>query len=203
MYESLLILLFRQYYAVKIAADEIAENDACIYSKYLQSVEFPERNRHAEIIECIRHAVGEAAYDEERHTEEKRQVLLLAGKLYCCGHDESASYAKKSAIERSGADAAFKDPLSRGLDLERSHSRKKRSYEAAYDVSEEDQEKLADLPFVDESGCTCIKFQFIAHYGQESEREEDGTCKGSISLSLNACSQETEASGSDSDTGEY
>ena len=141
MYESLLILLFRQYYAIKIAADEIAENDACIYSKYLQSVEFPERNRHAEIIECIRHAVGEAAYDEERHTEEKRQVLLLAGKLYCCGHDES--------------------------------------------------------------GCTCIKFQFITHYGQESEREEDGTCKGSISLSLNACSQETEASGSDSDTGEY
>ena len=75
-------MLFRQYYAVKIAADEIAENDACIYSKYLQSVEFPERNRHAEIIECIRHAVGEAAYDEERHSEQQRKIILFTCKSY-------------------------------------------------------------------------------------------------------------------------
>ena len=203
MSEPLLVLFFGKDYAIKIAADKIAKNYACIYSEYLKNMEFPERKRHAEVIKSICHTVGEAAYDEERHTEEKRQVLLLAGKMYSCGHDESASYAKKPAIERSGTDAAFKDPLSRSLNLKRCHSRKKRSYEAAYDISEEDQEKLADLPFVDESGCTCIKFQFITHYGQESEREEDGTCKGSISLSLNACSQETEASGSDSDTRKY
>ena len=198
-----LLLVFGKDDTIEIAADEVAENNTCIHSDDLNGMNLPESERNAEVIEGIGHAVGEAAYDEERHTEEKRQVLLLAGKLYCCGHDESASYAKKSATDGSGTKTKLEDPLSGCLNFQWSHACKKRSYEAAYDVSGEDQEKLADLPFVDESGCTCIKFQFIAHYGQKSEREEDGTCKGSVSLSLNACSQETEASGSDSDTGEY
>ena len=203
MSEPLLVLFFGKDYAIKIAADKIAKNYACIYSEYLKNMEFPERKRHAEVIKSICHTVGEAAYDEERHTEEKRQVLLLAGKMYSCGHDESTSYTQKSAIERSGTDAAFKDPLSRSLNLERCNSSKKRCHEATYDVSEEDHEKLADLTFVDESGSTCIKFQLITHYGQKSEREEDGTGKRSIRLRLNASRKEAEAGCSDSDTRKY
>ena len=82
MSEPLLVLFFGKDYAIKIAADKIAKNYACIYSEYLKNVEFPERNRHAEIIECIRNAVGEATYNEKWDPEQEWKILFLAGELH-------------------------------------------------------------------------------------------------------------------------
>ena len=42
----------------------------------------PECKRNTEVEECISNAVREAAYDEERNTEQKRKVLLITGELY-------------------------------------------------------------------------------------------------------------------------
>ena len=62
---------------------------------------------------------------------------------------------------------------------------------------------MSDFAFVNESGCTCIKFQLITDYGKKSEREEYSTGKRAICLRLNACSKKTETGGSDCDTGKY
>ena len=166
-------------------------------------MELPESERNAKVIEGVGHAVGEAADDEERHTEKERKILLLAGKLNGCGHYEAASYAKKSATDGSGTETKLKDSLSGRLYFQRSHTCKKRSYEASYDVSEKNHEQLSDFPFVDESGRTGIKFKLIADYGKESEREEHCSGKRAIGLRLNSSCQEAESGCSDSDAGKY
>ena len=43
----------------------------------------PESSRDAEIVECVCNAVGEAAYNEQRNTEQQRQILFLASEQYC------------------------------------------------------------------------------------------------------------------------
>jgi hypothetical protein len=166
-------------------------------------MKLPERERDTEIVESVSHAVGEAADDEERHTEKKRKILLLAGKLNGCGHYEAASYAQKSATDGSGTKTKLEDPLSGRLYFQWSHASKKGSNEASYDISEKDHEQLPNLAFVNESGCTCIKFQFITYYGKESEREEHCSGKRAIGLRLNSGRKETETGCSDSDAGKY
>ena len=198
-----LILVFGKDDTIEIAADEVADNDTCIYSDDLNGMNLPESERNAEVIEGIGHAVGEAAYDEERHTEKEREVLLLAGKLNGCGHYEAASYTQKSATDGSGTKAKLEDPLSGCLNFQWSHACKKRSYEASYDVSEKDHEQLSYLAFVNESGCTCIKFQPISHDSEKSEGEEHCTDKASILVCLDTCCQKTESRSSDADSGEY
>jgi hypothetical protein len=166
-------------------------------------MELPESEWNAKVIEGVGHAVGKAADDEERHTEKERKILLLAGKLNGCGHYEAASYAQKSATDGSCTKAKLEDPLSGRLYFQWSHACKKRSNEASYDVSEKNHEQLPNLAFVNESGCTCIKFQFITYYGKESVREEHCSGKRAIGLRLNSGCQEAESGCSDSDAGKY
>ena len=198
-----LILVFRKDDPIEVAADEVAEYDTCIHADDLKSMELPESERDAKVIEGIGHAVGEAADDEERNTEQEREILLLTGELNGCSHNETASYAQKAATDSSGTKAKLEDSLSGRLDLERRHAGKERSDKTSYDVSEKDHEQLSDFPFVYESCCTGIKFQSVAHYSKESEREQNCTGKGAISLRLNACSKKTESGGSDCDAGKY
>lgn len=58
------ILVLRQYDAVKIASDQISQNEAHIESDYSPEMCFDEGKRHAEEVEGIRHAVRKSAYDE-------------------------------------------------------------------------------------------------------------------------------------------
>jgi hypothetical protein len=163
----------------------------------------PESERNAKVIEGVGHAVGEAADDEERHTEKERKILLLAGKLNGCGHYEAAPYTQKPATDGSGTKTKLEDPLSGRLYFQWSHACKKGSNEASYDVTEKDHEQLSYLAFVNEPGRTCIKFQFIADYGKESEREEHSSGKRAIGLRLNSGRKEAETGCSDSDAGKY
>ena len=113
------ILILCQYYSVQIAAYEISENYADIYAKNLKEMSLYECKRNTEEIEGICHAVRKSAYNEERDSENKRQILVLTGKLHGCGHDESATYGKKSAFECACSDSELKDLLSRLLNGKR------------------------------------------------------------------------------------
>ena len=199
----LLILFLGQDDAVKVASNKIAKYYAYIYAKYFRCMCLPERNRHAEVIERVCHAVGKAADDEERNSEQKREILLFTCELHRGSHDESASYSQKSAPERPCTETKLKDFLSGSLDLERSHSRQKRSDEASYYITGKNHEQLPYLTFIDEASGSCIKLQFISDNGQEAERKENGTGKRTIRLSLDTGSKEAESGCSDGDTGKY
>ena len=158
---------------------------------------------NAQEIEDIGDTMWETTYDEKRDSKKKRKILALSSELNACGHYEAASYAQKSATDGSGTKTKLADPLSGRLYFQWSHACKKGSYEASYDVSEKDHEQLSYLAFVNEPGRTCIKFQSIADYGKESEREEHCSGKRAIGLRLNSGCQEAESGCSDSDAGKY
>ena len=166
-------------------------------------MKLPERERDTEIVESVSHAVGEAADDEERHTEQKRKVLFLTGELNGCGHDEAATDTEKSAADGSRADTALKDFLSGSLNLKRSHAGKKRSDEAADDVTQKNHEKLSDFPFIDEARGTCIEFQLITDYSKKAEGEKDCSGKETICFRLDASGKEAETGCPDSYAGKY
>ena len=65
-----------------VSAYEVAKDYTYVNRKNLKKMQFPECKRNAEVEECISYAVCEAAYDEQRNTEQERKVLLVAGELY-------------------------------------------------------------------------------------------------------------------------
>lgn len=106
------ILRFFEDNPVKIASDEIAEDYADIYRKYLKCMGLPERERSGEVIEGVGNAMGEAADDEERDPEKKRKIVLLPGEGHCSGHEQAAANAEEAAVQGSCTQAHFKDVLS-------------------------------------------------------------------------------------------
>ena len=101
----------------KITADEIAENDAEIDSQNFKPMSLEESHRYCKIIECIGNAVGESADDEQRHAEQERQIILLAGECHGRGHYEPAAYAEKAAPERTVLKPYFKNLLRGSLKI--------------------------------------------------------------------------------------
>ena len=173
----LFILAFCQNDAVEVAADEIAKDDADIDRQDGRSVGFPEVERHAEVVECICHAVGESTDNEERHAQKERQILFLTGELHGGGHDEATADTEESTFQSSGAESEFEDILSGILDGERSHAGQKGGQKAADDIAQEDKEKSSDLVFLYESGCSGIESELISYHCQEAEGEEDRSDK--------------------------
>ena len=53
----------------------------------------------------------ETAYDEQRDTEQERQILFLTGESYGGRHDESASYTEKAAFKRTCTESQFQNLL--------------------------------------------------------------------------------------------
>ena len=113
------ILCFFKYDSVKIAANQVAKHCADVDAEDFKRVKFPECERSREVVEGVSHAVGEAADDEERHTEKERKILLLTGELNGCGHYEAASDGKKATSERSCTKSQLHNLLGRSLDIHR------------------------------------------------------------------------------------
>ena len=65
--DLILKLIFSQDDAVEVAADKVTKDDADIHTEYLEGMCLQECYRHCAIVEGVGHAVGEAAYDEERN----------------------------------------------------------------------------------------------------------------------------------------
>jgi ribosomal protein L15 len=101
------ILCFFKYDSVKIAANQVAKHCADVDAEDFKRVKFPECERGRQVVEGVSHAVGEAAYDEERHREEQRKKVLLFGKCHCSGHKKAAAYSEsaKAKIEAAGGKA--------------------------------------------------------------------------------------------------
>ena len=172
----ILVLILGEDDAVEIASDKVADDDAQIYGNDLWSIGFPEIERDAKIIECISHTVGESADYEERDTEHQGHILFLTSKLHCRSHNESAAYAEETAAESTGTESELENVLGSVLDLHRSDTSQKRSTEAAYNISEENQEKGSHLVLLDESRRSGIKSEFISDHSKKSEREEHRSC---------------------------
>lgn len=112
-----LVLILSQNNAVKIAADEVAKDDAAVDAEDFPEMEFPERKRHAAVVEGVGNAVGEATDDEERNCEEERKEVLLACKTDGSGHHHTAADSEEAAAEGTNAKTELKDSLSCALDI--------------------------------------------------------------------------------------
>ena len=196
-----LVLIFGKDDSVEVTAYEVTEDYADIDAEYLEKMGLDECNRNAEEVEHICDAVREAAYDEERHTEQKRKVLSLSCKMYGCGHYETASYRKKTAFQGTRTKTKLHDLLGSSLNIHRRHPGKKSDTKTSDDVAEKNPEKIPYLILIDETRSTGIKFQLISDNCQQSEGEKHGTDKRSI-RSLKAGSQISEACSTDAHTGE-
>ena len=160
----LFILILCKDDAVEIASDEVSEDDADIDCQDVKCICHPEIDRHAQVVEGISDAVGEAADNEERNSEKKGQILLLTRELYGCGHNESATDTEKAATDGSGTESELKDLLSGFLNGHWSDTGQKRCYETAEDISQQNQEEGSDFVLPYESGCTGVKAQLIAYH---------------------------------------
>ena len=103
-------------------------------------MKLPECERGREVVEGVSHAVGEAAYDEERHREQQRKKVLLFGKCHCSGHKKAAADSEDSAAEGTRTQAQLNDILSGRLDVHRRDAREKCRQEASKDVSKKNEE---------------------------------------------------------------
>ena len=112
--------------AVEVATDEVAEHDGYVKAEDIAEVGKKEFGGDGEVIEGVCHAVGKAADDEERHTEEGGEHIALARKGYGGGHNESATDGKQSATERADSEATFKHTLCRFLQGVLRNSRQER-----------------------------------------------------------------------------
>lgn len=113
------ILLTGKYNPIQIATYKVSRYNAQINGNDLHEMCFPERERHTEIIEDIRNAMGKSAHYEQWNAEQKRKELFPTREMYSCRHNESAAYPKKTALERTGTDPRLKDSLSGRLDSKR------------------------------------------------------------------------------------
>ena len=114
-----------QDYAVKVATYQISQ-----YKADIKPYDCPEMSLYkckwdTQEIKGICDTVRKAAHYEKRHTEQKRQILSLTGKLYCCSHYEAAAYGKESAPEGTISHPDFQNLLRSRLNIQRRHSGKK------------------------------------------------------------------------------
>ena len=112
-------MIFSQDDAIEIAADQVTQHDADIDAEDLEGMRLQEGRRHRAIVEGVGHAVGEAAYDEERNREQEREHVALAGECHSCCHEQTAWDAEEAASEGSGLESEFKDLLRCCLDIHR------------------------------------------------------------------------------------
>ena len=118
-----LVLILGQHNTVKVAADKVAKDDAAVDAENFPQVEFPERKRHAAVVEGVCNTVGEAAHDEERNCEEERKEVLLAGETDCCGHHDTAADSEEAAAESADTETELEDLLGSSLDVHRADAR--------------------------------------------------------------------------------
>ena len=140
--------------------------------------------RNAEVIEGVGHAVSEAANDEERNCKKEGQIMLLPCECHSCGHKETARDAEETAAYCPCVKPELKNSLSRTLDVHRRDSCHESEAEAAEDVPQKDEEKLADFILVYESCCTGIELQLISDNSKKAEGEEHRSDKGAVNLRL-------------------
>ena len=170
--DLILILIFSQDDAVEVAADKVTQHDAYIDAEDLKGVGLEEGYRHCAIVESVCHAVGEAAYYEERNRKQERKHVAFAGECHRCGHEEAAWDAEEATSEGPGIESELKDFLRSSLDIHRRNPCHESEAETADDVTEKYQEKLSYFILIDESSCTSVELKLVSDHGHESEGEE-------------------------------
>lgn len=117
----------------------------------------------------------EAAHDEERHTKQQWQVLSLAGKGHCSGHDETATYGQHTASERSHGQSALQNLLRCFLQRHRAASHHQRHQQAAYQVSTQDEQQLSHFTFLDKTRSARVELQRIVNHGEKAKGKQHST----------------------------
>ena len=111
--------MVRKDNTVKITSDKITKDYAEIDEQSLNSMVLYKFKRYAAIIECISHAVGKTADDEQRNSEKKRKIALLACKCYRSCHHETARDTEKETTERTSLESEGEDSLRSSLNIKR------------------------------------------------------------------------------------
>lgn len=180
------------HYPVEVAAHEVAGHLTYIYNKEGRREEHVGGSEKE--IEGVGDAVGEAAEDEDGHTEEHAEHLSLPGKLHGGGHDEAAADGKDEAGSRSFGHPRGGDGrggvYAVGLRIADGKCRE----QAAGDVTCKHGGKHGPVAApADESCRACIEFQGVIDHGGETEREEHGTGHAARPQIHNAADRDADA----------
>lgn len=160
--------------AVEIAADKVAHDDAQVKDENLGPEDSVKVKRHAQIIECVGHTVGEAAHDEERHAEEQGEILPLSGKGDGGGHDHAASDSQYAASDGTDGQTAFENLLCRFLKGHRTHAGDDGDDETTHDVAQENKEQLSHFTFLNKACSSGVEFQPVMHHREQTESKKNG-----------------------------
>ena len=180
--------------AVEVAADEVAKHLADVDDEDVGLEELVDRGD--EEIEGVGDGVGEAAEDEDGHTENQRQHLALAGELNGGGHDESAADGQQETGPGTFRQSSCEYLRGWFHTVRLGVGYHPGGEQTAHDVAEEyDTEHGPVTLTADEPSGACIEFQTIINDSSEAEGEENSTS--------NATNTEVDhASDGDADAGE-
>ena len=99
--------------------------------------------RTCQIHKGVSHTMRESAYNEQRHSEQKRKYVSFTCKSHCSSHNESASYSKKSASQHSCIETSLKNRLSRSLQIHRRESGEKSNDKASTDIAQQNDKQIS------------------------------------------------------------
>ena len=160
--------------AVEVAADEVAKHLAGVDDEDVGLEQLV--GRGDEEIEGVGDGVGEAAEDEDGHTEDQRQHLALAGELNGGGHDESAADGQQETGPGTFRQSSCEYLRGWFHTVRLGVGYHPGGEQTAHDVAEEyDTEHGPVTLTADESGGACIEFQTIINDSCKAEGEENST----------------------------
>ena len=119
---------------IEVATHKVACHYAGIEQQHSGKIFGEEIRGYGEIVEHIGHAVWKTADYKQRHAEKQRQKLAFASPFHGCGHNETASYGKHSALHISCIEACLEYALRCFLQRHGRHSRHQRHQQASHYV---------------------------------------------------------------------
>lgn len=145
-------LIFLFYYcSIQITPDEVSYHDADIEYQHLYGMFRQEFYRYAHIVESICYTVRKATGNEEWHTEQQWQVLLLSSKGDRCCHDKSASYSQDTTFQRTCCQSSRQNSLCCFLQRHWRATCNKCYKQTTQQIAKENKEQLSYLTLYNKS----------------------------------------------------
>ena len=164
------LVLDEQFIAV--APEVVAHNDPEIVPEHAPDVvALQNPGKH---VEPVGYAVEEACHDEQGHTEQQGQELVLAGKLDGSGHDEPATRAQDGELERVLSHPARKQRGTLVHQFGDGDDGQRRREGAAHEVAQQNPRQASHVLQRDKAGGAGEQRESVVHHRQESERKQGG-----------------------------
>ena len=131
--------------------------------------------------------MGKTAEDEDGNTQQEGKHLTLAGKLYGCGHDESAADCQEEACPRTFSQASFENGRGRRDAIWLCVGYHLSGEPATDNVAQQNDSQHGPVALAADKACrACVDLQAGVDHGRKAEGEEHGSSHASHAKVHNA-----------------